>query len=156
MMNGRRPFFHRLCSMVDLPVLGPLLYKLNVNRLVVRQMAAGHVYAEPAWLAGERLREKLSVTRARGARFASVRFVTGMLDPLATREEFLDLARRAEIPMLTIYGSQTPPRSRSEMEALSATPGMRSVCLPQGKLALHEEFPDAVAQAVVPFLAEGK
>ena len=39
---------------------------------------------------------------------------------------------------------------------LAAIPGMRCACLPQGKLALHEEFPDAVAQAIVPFLAEGK
>jgi pimeloyl-ACP methyl ester carboxylesterase len=154
MMNGHRPFFDRICRMVDLPVLGPLLYKLNVNRLVVRYMAAGHVYADPAWLEGELLQEKLAVTRARGARFASVRFVTGALDLLASRDEFLDLARRSKIPMLMVYGEQTPPRSRAEMEALAAVPGMRSVCLPQGKLALHEEFPDAVAQAVTPFLAE--
>src|ERR1700704_577358 len=36
MMNGRRPFFNRLCKLVDLPVLGHLLYKLIVNRVVVR------------------------------------------------------------------------------------------------------------------------
>ena len=156
MMNGRRPFFDRICRMVDLPVLGPMLYKANVNRIVVRYMAAGHVFDDPAWLDGGRLQEKLAVTRARGARFASVRFVTGALDPLASRDEFLDLARRTDIPMLTVYGAQTPPRSRAEMEALAGVPGMRCACLPQGKLALHEEFPDAVAQAIVPFLAEGK
>jgi hypothetical protein len=61
--------------MVDLPVVGPLLYRLNVNRLVIRHMAAGHVYADAAWLNGERLREKLAVTRPPGARFASVSFV---------------------------------------------------------------------------------
>ena len=72
MMNARRPFFNRLCRFVDLPVLGPLLYRLNVNRVVVRFMAAGHVYADPARLSGERLREKLAVTRARGSRFASI------------------------------------------------------------------------------------
>jgi pimeloyl-ACP methyl ester carboxylesterase len=154
-MTGRhRPFFDRLCTAVDLPVLGALLYKLNVNRVVVRHMAAGHVYAEPAWLVGDRLREKLAVTRARGARFASVRFVTGALDPLVSRETFLDLARNAQLPMLTVYGAQTPPRSRAEMEALAALPGMRSACLPRGKLALHEEFPDAVAEAITPFLAQ--
>jgi hypothetical protein len=27
--------------------------------------------------------------------------------------------------------------------------------MPQGKLALHEEFPDALAQAVMRFLADG-
>jgi len=55
--------------------------------------------------------------------------------------------------MMTVYGSQTPPRSRAEMEALAAHPGMRSACLPQGKLSLYEEFPDAVAEAIEPFLA---
>ena len=36
----------------------------------------------------ERLRQKLEVVRAPGARFASVRFVTGGLDPLDSRERF--------------------------------------------------------------------
>lgn len=155
MMGGHRPWFDRACRLVDLPVLGALLYALNVNRPVVRYMAAGHVYAEPAALQGERLREKLAVTRASGARFASIRFVTGALDPLATREAFLALARSARLPMLVVYGAQTPPRSRAEMEALAALPGMRAARLPAGKLSLYEEFPDQVAQAVAPFLAEG-
>ena len=156
MMNGHRPFFDRICRMVDQPVLGPLLYKLNVNQFVVRNMGAGHVYLDPQLLSGERLQQKRAVTRARGARHATVRFVTGALDPTATRAEFLELARRAALPELTVYGMQTPPRSRAEIEALIALPGMRSACLPQGKLGLHEEFPDAVAQVVEPFLAEGK
>ena len=41
MMNGRRPLFDDLCRLVDLPVIGPLLYGLNVNRFVIRYMAAG-------------------------------------------------------------------------------------------------------------------
>lgn len=153
MMSGRRRFFDRLCSFVDLPVLGHLLYRLNVNRFVVRYMAAGHVYADPTWLSNERLREKLAVTRARGSRFASIRFVTGALDPIDTREEFLALARKAAIPMLMVYGDQTPPRSRAEMEALTAIEGIRSVCILRGKLSLHEEFAAEVAQVVAPFLA---
>lgn len=156
MMSGHRPIFDRMCRMVDRPALGPLVYKLNVNRPLVRMMAAGHVYLDPAWLSGERLKQKLAVTRARGARHASVRFVTGALDPLASREEFLDLARCAAVPMLTVYGMQTPPRSRAEIEALIALPGMRSACLAQGKLGLHEEFPEAVAQAIEPFLAQAE
>jgi pimeloyl-ACP methyl ester carboxylesterase len=155
MMNGRRPFFSRLCKSVDLPLLGPLLYKLNVNRVVVRFMAAGHVYADPAWLSGERLREKLAVTRARGSRYASIRFVTGALDPVDTRAQFLTLARQVAIPVLTVYGDQTPPRSRAEMEALAMVDGMQSVRLPEGKLSLHEEFAAQVAQVVAPFLAGG-
>ena len=88
MMGGQRPFFERLCRLVDRPGLGPLIYRLNVNPFMVRRMGAGHVYADGAFLDGERLRQKLSVVRAPGARFASVRFVTGRLDPLATARRF--------------------------------------------------------------------
>jgi pimeloyl-ACP methyl ester carboxylesterase len=153
MMNGRRPIFDRICRAIDLPVVGPLLYGLNVNRFVIRYMAAGHVYSDRTWLHGERLREKLAVTRARGARFSSVRFVTGKLDLLVTRAEFLDLARRSKIPMLMIYGAQTPSRSRKEMEAFATVRGVQSVCLPQGKLSVHEEFHNQVTDAIEDFLA---
>src|SRR5260221_7328492 len=144
----------RSCRFVDRPVLGPLVYRLNVNRFAVRYMGAGHVYADSAFLRGERLREKLEVVRAPGARFASVRFVTGRLDPLASREAFLDLARRAASPILLLYGADTPPKSRAEMEALAAVPGIRTVRLPQGQLAVHEEFSNATAEPIGSFLAE--
>lgn len=156
MMKGDRPIFRTVARTVDLPVIGPLLYKLNVSRFVIRHMAAGHVYTDPTWLNTDRLREKLAVTRAGGARFASVRFVTGLLDPLKSREQLLRLAQDATIPMLMVYGDQTPSRSRSEMQCLAAVPGMRSVCLPTGKLSLHEEFPDAVANVITPFLSEDR
>ena len=154
MMNGHRPWFDRICRLVDLPIIGPLLYRLNVNRLVIRYMAAGHVYTDARWLHGERLREKLAVTRSPGARFSSVRFVTGKLDPLATRTEFLDLAQRSPVPMLMVYGAQTPSRSRAEMEALASVPSIHSVMLPLGKLSVHEEFPDSVAETIKPFLLD--
>jgi pimeloyl-ACP methyl ester carboxylesterase len=154
MMGKHRPFFGWLCRIVDRPIVGPLIYRLNVNPLVVRRMGAGHVYADPAYLAGERLREKLAVTRANGARFASVRFVAGRLDPFANREEFLECARRVIAPILVIYGSETPQRSRAEVEALAALPSVRSVRLPRGKLSVHEEFADAAAEVITPFLRE--
>ncbi len=154
MMGGRRSLFARLSRMADPPVVGPLIYGLNVNRLVVRMMAAGHVYAQANWLNAERMREKLAVTSAPGARFASIRFVTGMLDPLASREAFLDLARRARVPILAVYGGETPRRSLAEMEALAAVPGVRSARLPVGKLGVHEEFPEETFNVVAPFLAE--
>jgi pimeloyl-ACP methyl ester carboxylesterase len=155
-MGGQRPLFERLCRLVDLPGLGPAIYRLNVNPFVVRRMGAGHVYSDLAFLNEDRLRQKLAVTRAPGARFASVRFVTGRLDPLASRDEFLDLARRAVAPILVVYGAETPPRSRAEMEALAALPGIRSVRFPRGKLAVHEEFPDATAEAVDAFLRDDR
>lgn len=154
MMGGHRSFFDRLCRLVDRPAIGPLIYWLNVNPLVVRRMGAGHVYSDPKYLVGERLREKLAVVRASGARFASVRFVTGRLDPFASREGFLECARRTMAPILVIYGSETPPKSRGEIEALTALPGIRSVRLPRGKLSVHEEFADETVEVVAPFLRE--
>ena len=155
MAGGHRPFFARLCRLVDRPAIGPLIYRLNVNPFVVRRMGAGHVYSDTAFLDEERLRQKLAVVSAPGARFASVRFVTGQLDPLASREAFLDVARRAGAPILLVYGAETPPKSRAEIEALAALPGVRTVRLPRGKLSVHEEFPNETINAIEPFLAEG-
>jgi hypothetical protein len=53
-----------------------------------------------------------------------------------------------------IYGAETPRRSRAEMEALKAIPGIESVCLRAGKLSLHEEFPSLVADAIESFLTD--
>lgn len=154
MLNRRPGFLDRLCGVVDLPALGPIVYRLNVNRLVVRLMSSGHVYADSRFLTPERLREKLDVVTATGARFGSVRFVTGRLDPVDRREEFLSLARRTRVPVLLVHGAQTPPRTQAEIEALALVPGIRRVRLPHGKLAVHEEFPDAVLDAIAGFLAE--
>jgi pimeloyl-ACP methyl ester carboxylesterase len=154
MAGGHRPLFDRLCRLVDRAGVGPLIYGLNVNPFMVRRMGAGHVYSDAAFLNAERLRQKLAVVRAEGARFASVRFVTGRLDPLASREPFLDAARRAGAPILLVYGADTPPKSRAEMEALAAVPGVHTARLPRGKLSVHEEFPDATISAIEPFLAE--
>ncbi len=157
MIGGMRPWFARARGAIDHPLLGPPLYRLNVGPLVVRKMAREHVYSDPDWLTPERLAEKLAVTRAPGARHGSVRFVTGALDRVQSRAAFLDLARRAAVPILLIYGAETPPKSRAEMEALAEALGAegRVVRLERGKLATHEEFPDAVADAVEAFLGEG-
>ncbi len=148
MMNGDRGWFARVRKLVDTPLFGPLVYKLNVNAFVVRHMAAGHVYADTVWLDESRLQEKLAVTRAVGARHGSVRFVTGGLDPFASREAFLAAARDCAQPIKAIYGADTPRKSKAEMEALGAVEGVEAIVIPAGKLAVHEEHPDLVAQAI--------
>jgi pimeloyl-ACP methyl ester carboxylesterase len=153
MIGGHRPWFAQVRHAVDRRITGPILYRLNVSRFVVTRMANEHVYCDPLWLTGDRLAAKLAVTRAPGARHASVRFVTGSLDLVADRIAFLDLAQRARVPVLVIYGDQTPAKSRREMEALCALPNVSAKRLPIGKLSLHEEFPDPVADAVAPFLS---
>ena len=68
-LGERRPLLDRLRRLVDLPGIGPLVYRLNVNEFVVRRMGAGHVYTDPAFLTGERLHQKLAVVRAPGHDF---------------------------------------------------------------------------------------
>jgi pimeloyl-ACP methyl ester carboxylesterase len=155
MMDGGRPWFARVRAAIDHPMIGPLLYRLNVSRFVISKMARGHVYSDPGWLAGDRLAAKLAVTRAEGARHGSVRFVTGALDRVDSRAAFLDLARRANVPILVVYGGDTPRKSRAEMEALGGVPNVRINRLTTGKLAVHEELADIVAGAIVPFLSGG-
>jgi pimeloyl-ACP methyl ester carboxylesterase len=119
---------------------------------MVRRMGGEHVYSDPNWLSGDRLSGKLAVTQAQGARYASVRFVTGCLDRVVSRSQFLDLVRNANKPVLVVYGDETPPRSRAEMDALAELPNVRMERLPKGKLSIHEEFPASVASIIRPFL----
>jgi hypothetical protein len=119
-------------------------------------MARGHVYSDPDWLTGERFAQKMSVVAAQGARHASIRFVAGMLDLMPDRSSFIETARRVNEPMLVVYGVATPKRSKAEMQALASIPHVRAIELPQGKLAVHEEFPDSVAEVVKLFLRAGR
>ncbi len=149
MLRRRPAWLGRLARAADVPGLGSALYRLNVNPAMVRVMARAHVYADPAWLTPEREAAKRGVTGAEGARHAAVRFVTGELDPFRDRADVLAAAAALREPALVIYGEDAPPKSRAEMEALAAVPGIAARVLPRGKLSLHEEFPDAVAGAIL-------
>ena len=154
MLKRRPAWLGRLARAADVPGLDAALYRLNVNPAMVRAMARAHVYSDPAWLTPERAAGKRGVTGAKGARHAAVRFVTGQLDPFADRAGFIAAAEALREPALVIYGADAPPKSRAEMEALSAVPGIATRVLPRGKLSLHEEFPDEVAAAILEGTAE--
>jgi pimeloyl-ACP methyl ester carboxylesterase len=89
---------------------------------------------------------------AQGARHASVRFISGCLDRVDSRSQFLDLVRNVNKPVLVVYGGETPPRSRAEMDALAELPDVQIERLPKGKLSILEEFPTTVAFVLRPFL----
>jgi pimeloyl-ACP methyl ester carboxylesterase len=152
MAGGQRPWFHQIRRMVGTPVIGPVLYRLNVNRLVVRMMMAGHVYSDAQALPAATWEAKQAVIRAPGARFASAAFVTGGLDRVHDREAFLDLARSVEAPRLLAYATGTPPKSRAEMEALASLPGVQSAVTARGKLAFYEEYADDVYPVIDSFI----
>jgi pimeloyl-ACP methyl ester carboxylesterase len=57
-VGGDRKLFHQIRHIVGFLVLGPRLYRLNVNPIVVPMTVAGHVYSDPRTLSVERIREK--------------------------------------------------------------------------------------------------
>jgi pimeloyl-ACP methyl ester carboxylesterase len=146
--NKPRGTFAAIATAGDLPYIGAALYGLNVNPFMVRKMVLGHVLVDPAAFPEALIAEKMAVTRAPGARHAGIRFVCGELDPMASREEWLNTARKVSDPVLVIYGADTPLKSKAEMEALAALPNVQSALLPEGKLGIHEEFADRVAVEV--------
>ena len=80
--------------------------------------------------------------------------MTGQLDPFADRAGLLEAAAAMREPALAVYGADSPPKSRAEMDALAEVPGIAARVLPRGKLSLHEEFPDEVAGAILDWVAE--
>ena len=153
MMSGRRPVQDRIRRLIHAPVIGELLYRLNVSRPVVRMMYRRHVFADPAFLTEELLGNRMRLTRRSGARFASACFVTGALDPFDDQAAFLTAARRVQRPILMLYGPDTPPKSRAEMEALAALPGIESRRLGRGTLGMAEELAGELAPLIDGFLS---
>ena len=137
----------RLRRLVDAPLVGEALYRLNVSRPVVAHMMRAHVYADPARVTDALLADKLAVTRRPRARHATAAFVTGALDPVGRRADFLALFGPGLPPVLVLRPRGAPPRSGAEMDALAATGRVRTVTIP-GALAAHEEYPEAVADAL--------
>jgi hypothetical protein len=104
-------------------------------------------------LTDDLLAARMRVTRRSGARFASACFVTGALDPFDDRAPFLAAARRVQRPILMLYGPDTPPKSRAEMEALAALPGIESKLLGRGTLGLAEELAGDIVPLIDDFLS---
>jgi pimeloyl-ACP methyl ester carboxylesterase len=148
MGEHRRRLWTMIRRWAELPVVGPLLYRLNVNRAVVHRMLKTHVYADPRFITSDLLARKTLITRRPRARFASAAFVTGGLDLVLDRPSFLELLESTpRAPVLVLIGSSTPRKSRSEMDALADLPAVRSEIVP-GSLATHEEYPERIAAAI--------
>jgi pimeloyl-ACP methyl ester carboxylesterase len=154
MMSGRKPIQDRIRRLIHAPVIGELLYRLNVSRPVVRMMYRRHVFADPAFLTDNLLADRMRVTRRPGARFASACFVTGALDPFDDRAPFLAAARRVQRPILMLYGRDTPPKSFIEMGALADLPRIESRFLRRGTLGMAEELAGDLAPLIDGFLSE--
>ena len=145
------PLARRARRAIELPVLGDALYRLATSRRMVTRMMRAHVYADPAAVTPEILAAKLAVTRQPRARFGTAAFISGGLDPVASRDAFLALFDASLPPTLLLRPQAAPPKSGAEMDALAATGRVRTVTLP-GALAMHEEHPAEAAAAILAFL----
>lgn len=138
-------------ELVRSPILGQALYKLNTTQSFLSFMYRRHVFTDAAKITPSFIEKKWQTTQQPGARFASAAFVTGNLDAVREQSDFLELVQSLTVPLMVVIGESSPPKSREEMNALVALPGVRSVVIP-GSLGLHEEYPAVVLEAVQDFL----
>ncbi|MBD1909865.1 MULTISPECIES: alpha/beta hydrolase [unclassified Leptolyngbya] len=152
-MGAPSPLRDGVRELVRSPGLGQLLYGLNTTPGFLKFMYRRHVFVNEAKLTPEFIQQKYQSTQQPGGRFAPAAFVTGTLDPMAHREEFLAAGRSLTIPTLVVIGEQSPPQSRAEMEALAALPNIQTVRLP-GTLGMHEEEAVSLSEVLSSFLTE--
>lgn len=146
-MPGRRSLHGRIRRAIETPLLGDALYRLNVSPPIIARMMRAHVYADPERVTPALIRAKHAVTRQRNGRFGTAAFVTGGLDPVASREAFLALFGLGLPPVQVLRPERAPPRSGAEMDALAASGRVHTVVVP-GALSAHEEHPASVAAAI--------
>jgi pimeloyl-ACP methyl ester carboxylesterase len=137
-------------ELVRSPILGQALYQLNTLPSFLKFMYRRHVYVDDTKLTPSFINYKWQNTQQTGGRFAPAAFVTGNLDAIHSQAEFLTIGSNLSIPLMVIMGESSPPKSLAEMKALAALPGVSSESLP-GTLGMHEEFPEAIAERILPF-----
>jgi hypothetical protein len=85
-----------------------MMYNVLVsNEKSIQFQYKSHVYANP-----ENVTPDIVESRYKGARFAPAAFLTGLLDPVQSREEFLQLFAnlKGEVPVLVVSTLNAPKR----------------------------------------------
>ncbi|NET60030.1 MAG: alpha/beta hydrolase [Symploca sp. SIO2E6] len=139
-----------LKNLVRSPFIGQGLYYLNTTPSFLHLMYKRHVYVDESKLTPEFIAQKHQITSKHGARYAPAAFVTGAIDPVTDREEFLQLLESVSIPMLIILAENAPPKSKAEMEAMAELAKVQTVRL-EGTLGIYEEYPEAVTREILDF-----
>ncbi len=150
-MGNHRSIYRILQQLINLPVIGQFLYKLNTKPAFLKWMYRRHVFAEADHITPELMNRKWKTTQQRGARFASAAFVTGGLDRVKTREAWFNWFQPLRVPVLMVIGENMPPKSRQEVEIIAHFSGVQVHRMP-GSLGLHEEYPEQLAEGILPFL----
>ncbi|KAG6551587.1 hypothetical protein Mapa_006664 [Marchantia paleacea] len=137
------------------PGVGWAMYKYLVSSPKnIRLQYLTHVYADADNVTPSVVESRTALTQREGARFAPTAFLTGLLDPTRSREEFLGLFANLEgkLPTLVVSSVKSPKRSKAEMEALEGVKGVTKFVKVPGALLPQEEYPDVVCDELVTFL----
>lgn len=139
------------------PAVGWMMYNVLVsNENAIQSQYKSHVYANPENVTSDIVESRYALTKRDGARYVPAAFLTGLLDPVKSREEFVELFEGLEgrIPVLVVSTSGAPKRSKAEMEALREAEGVSKFVEVPGALLPQEEYPILVADELYRFLHE--
>ncbi|XAR50054.1 hypothetical protein NMG60_11004277 [Bertholletia excelsa] len=139
------------------PAVGWMVYNVLVsNENAIQSQYKSHVYANPENVTPEIIESRYALTKRQGARYVPAAFLTGLLDPVKSREEFVELfaGLEGQVPVLVVSTSGSPKRSKAEMESLREAKGVSKFVEVPGALLPQEEYPIFVAQELYRFLQE--
>ncbi|EYU24376.1 hypothetical protein ABFS82_04G157800 [Erythranthe guttata] len=139
------------------PAVGWMMYNFLVsNEKAIRSQYKSHVYADPENVTPSIIESRYALTKQKGARYVPAAFLTGLLDPVNSREEFLEIFAGLDgvTPVLVMSAFGAPKRSKAEMEALRGAKGVREFVEVPGALLPQEEYPKVVAEELYRFLLE--
>jgi hypothetical protein len=134
-----------------------MMYNVLVsNEKSIKSQYKSHVYANPENVTADIIESRYELTKRKGARFVPAAFLTGLLDPVQSRDEFLQLFAKLEedVSVLVMSTLNSPRRSKAEMEALKGAKGVTKFVEVPGALLPQEEYPLAVAAELYDFLQE--
>ncbi|MCG8368148.1 MAG: alpha/beta hydrolase [Pseudanabaenales cyanobacterium] len=138
-------------ALVRSPLVGQALYGLNTRPAFLKWMYRRHVFVEAAKLTPDYIAQRYQGTQQPGARYAPAAFVTGGLDPVQRREDFLAYFEPLSVPVMVVTAAMAPPSSQAEMAAMAELPNVQAVRSP-GSLGMVEEYGKELAEMVLPFL----
>ncbi|XP_059644711.1 uncharacterized protein LOC132286393 [Cornus florida] len=139
------------------PAVGWMMYNVLVsNEKAIQSQYKSHVYADPENVTQGIVDSRYALTKRKGARYVPAAFLTGLVDPVTSREEFLELFAGLEgrMPVLVMSTAGAPKRSKAEMEALREAKGVSKFIEVPGALLPQEEYPNIVAEELYRFLQE--
>ncbi|XP_052176440.1 uncharacterized protein LOC127790794 isoform X2 [Diospyros lotus] len=139
------------------PAVGWMMYNVLVsNEKAIQSQYQSHVYADPKNVTATIVQSRYALTKRRGARYVPAAFLTGLLDPVKSREEFVELFAGLDgrTAVLVVSTASSPKRSKAEMEALRDVKGVSKFVEVPGALLPQEEYPNDVAEELYRFLQE--